>query len=177
MPRCHSLLLSTRVPVCSSWRNSPTVLVATKLKSASRARGQARERQEFHLRGAVATDGGGDDGGSDVGGGRHVLADTEHIRGGGLGLPVSVLRALGGGDGGICHAGGLGDSRTLGGAEWEAARIQRLHVRPYQSHLQPPRLLVAEAQLRPERPAARRRDPAGRGKARAGLHRRSTPQV
>jgi hypothetical protein len=49
----------------------------------------------------------------DLEGGRHVLADTEHIRGGSLGLPVGVLGVLGGGDGGICHAGGLGDCSAL----------------------------------------------------------------
>jgi len=52
----------------------------------------------------------------DLEGGRHVLADTEHIRGGSLGLPVGVLGVLGGGDGGICHAGGGKGGK---GCQWQ----------------------------------------------------------
>jgi hypothetical protein len=56
--------------------------------------------------------------------GRHVLADTEHIRGGSLGLPGGVLGALGGGDGGICHAGGLGDCSALEQIDFKADDTQ-----------------------------------------------------
>ena len=47
-----------------------------------------------------------------------------YITGGGLSLPVGLLGALGGGDGGVAHAGALGDGSALGGAEGHAAHTQ-----------------------------------------------------